>query len=114
MRPEIPQTKDSQIFIIDGVKVGVFGLITDKTPETSTIDMHGFEFDNYKVTARTQSQLLKAQGADIVILVCHVGMFCKKKVRYDDMHRAKIRRENDHSTDEDHCEEDSELYKFVS
>ncbi|MFH2203797.1 MAG: bifunctional UDP-sugar hydrolase/5'-nucleotidase [Elusimicrobiota bacterium] len=59
---------------IAGVKVGIFGLLTTKMPALSFAEnIAGLEFRDEIETAQAMVAELKRQGADIIVLLSHVG-----------------------------------------
>ena len=66
--------KSNSIKEIDGIKVGFFGLTTPETAyKTNPNNVIGIEFFDPIESAKKQVASLKAQGADIVIALAHVG-----------------------------------------
>ena len=64
---------ENDIVEMDGIKVGVFGLTT---PETiNMIDEKSVEFKDPVDIAKEQVKDLKNKGAELVILLCHLGIF---------------------------------------
>ncbi|MCL1820810.1 MAG: 5'-nucleotidase C-terminal domain-containing protein [Oscillospiraceae bacterium] len=64
-----------EVFKLDGVTVGVFGIVT---PETSTGSdpriVAGLTFDDPAKTAEAMVTALKAEGCDIIIALTHMGL----------------------------------------
>lgn len=79
----MPRQKASQIYEVQsGVRIGVIGLSTIATPET-TNGFSGklfplYKFLGYKDIVIEESSKLRAQGADAVIVVGHLGNACGK------------------------------------
>jgi 2',3'-cyclic-nucleotide 2'-phosphodiesterase (5'-nucleotidase family) len=59
MSPMVDHVQDHQILDVKGVKVGTFGLLTQNTPITSTINMNSFTFEDYKKISLEKSALLR-------------------------------------------------------
>lgn len=60
---------------IDGIKVGIFGLVTDETKFKSHPDnTKGVEFTNAVETSKKMVAELKEKGADIIIALAHLGI----------------------------------------
>lgn len=78
----------SKIFELGGVKVGVLGLTTNETFYTSTLKIVDLEFRDYLNTTLSESQKLREQGADVVLLIAHIGMSCYDK---NDLFTLKLR-----------------------
>jgi 2',3'-cyclic-nucleotide 2'-phosphodiesterase (5'-nucleotidase family) len=65
----LPGHRDSQIFELGGIKVGVVGLVLEITPQVS---MPGdLQFLPAIETLRTQARALKSAGADLIVAVTH-------------------------------------------
>ena len=76
---DLPLLQDNKIFDTGRVKVGVFGLTTLDTPRTTTaINVKDLEFADLKDTALREAAELRAKGADVVVLVAHVGLKCER------------------------------------
>ncbi|POR46778.1 bifunctional metallophosphatase/5'-nucleotidase [Bosea psychrotolerans] len=65
----LPGHKDSQIFELGGVKVGVIGTTYDPTPQLS--NPGDLKFSSTMEALRREARVLKAQGADILVAVVH-------------------------------------------
>ena len=67
----IENLSDNAMVELDGMKIGMFGLIT---PETVTLSSPGdvYIFSDPVQTAREQVELLKAQGADFIVALTHL------------------------------------------
>jgi len=69
----------SAIRTINGVKVGIFGLVAENTPdETNPVNVRQLAFASEVATARTMVQELKRQGAQVIVAMTHIG-FTKDK-----------------------------------
>ncbi len=66
---KLPGHRDSQIFDLGGVKVGVIGTAFDPTPQVS--NPGDLRFSSTMDALRRESAALKAQGADILVAVVH-------------------------------------------
>ena len=64
------------IIQVGNIKIGVIGLSTIFTPQTTATDVGGLIFEDYVNITIAESQKLRQRGADIVLLTCHVGVFC--------------------------------------
>jgi 2',3'-cyclic-nucleotide 2'-phosphodiesterase (5'-nucleotidase family) len=62
------------MFEVGGLKVGVIGLLTVNTPSTTATDLQGLQILEYNKITITESNNLRKNGADLVILQCHVGI----------------------------------------
>ncbi|MEG2017423.1 MAG: 5'-nucleotidase C-terminal domain-containing protein [Clostridium sp.] len=74
----------NEIKEIDGVKVGFFGLTSPETTyKTNPNNVKGLDFADSIVTAKQQVADLKAQGAEVVIALAHIGTDEATEVRSD-------------------------------
>jgi 2',3'-cyclic-nucleotide 2'-phosphodiesterase (5'-nucleotidase family) len=65
----LPGHKDSQIFQLGPVKVGVIGTTFDPTPQLS--NPGDLKFSSTMEALRREARVLKSQGADILVAVVH-------------------------------------------
>jgi 5'-nucleotidase/UDP-sugar diphosphatase len=65
----LPGHKDSQIFELGGVKVGVVGLLLENTPQVSSSG--DLAFLPAMDALRAQARALRAGGADLIVAVSH-------------------------------------------
>lgn len=76
--------KSSVIKELDGVKVGIFGLSTPETKyKSSPKNTKDVDFKDYIKTAKEQVDLLKKDGAQVIIAVTHLGIDKSSKERSD-------------------------------
>ncbi len=71
--PQLNQTYKSHMFEVGGLKIGVIGLLTVNTPSTTATDLQGLQILEYNNITIMESNNLRNNGADLVILQCHVG-----------------------------------------
>ena len=65
---------DTKVIEIDGVKIGLFGIITEATSHSAMPDfVRGIEFADPVETARTKSEYLRGQGVHVIVALCHLG-----------------------------------------
>lgn len=70
----------SKIFTVeDGVKIGITGLTTILTPQTTAGDTTPYIFLKYKEQIEIYAKKLRDEGANLVILLSHVGIECKSR-----------------------------------
>lgn len=108
-----PNTLKNQIFQVGSLKVGVFGLSTVNTPQTTATSagLKELEFQDYVNISIMQSKFLRENGADIVLLDAHVGVRCKN----GNMSESEILKIRTKKTKVDIlCNENDELYRFLS
>ncbi|MCP4565340.1 MAG: bifunctional metallophosphatase/5'-nucleotidase [Bosea sp.] len=65
----LPGHKDSQIFELGGIKVGVIGTTFDPTPQLS--NPGDLKFSSTMEALRREARKLKGEGADILVAVVH-------------------------------------------
>ena len=66
---------ENDVVEIDGVKIGLFGLATPETAvKTNPKNVQGINFGDPVKSAKEQVKLLKDKGANVVILLCHLGI----------------------------------------
>ncbi|MBC7385832.1 MAG: bifunctional metallophosphatase/5'-nucleotidase [Cryobacterium sp.] len=106
--PGIPGTRSSMIVSAGRLKVGIVGLTTLDTPTTTRSEfVQGLEFRDMASTALEESKKLRSEGADIVLLLTHSGLFCNIPVAEDRGGRGGIvKSESDFQTG---CESDGEV-----
>lgn len=76
--------KGSTIIEVGGVKVGIFGLTTPETrTKSNPKNTEGLDFTDYIETARVQVAKLKAEGADVVVALVHLGLDKASEERSD-------------------------------
>lgn len=64
----------NDVFDVDGIKVGVFGLSTPETVYKShPNNTAGLDFDQVVSSAQASVEDLKAKGADVIVLLSHLG-----------------------------------------
>ncbi len=75
-----PYTRERFVIrTVNGVKVGLFGLLAENTPdETNPVNVRHLAFASEVATARTMVQELKRQGAQVIVAMTHIG-FTKDK-----------------------------------
>ena len=86
------------------LNVGVIG----QTPFTSALNVSALHFKAYKKITIDESVKLRRAGADIVLLACHVGMFCTTGLRL-----AKLMLRNKDTNQGNTCNLADELHAFI-
>ena len=100
----------SKIFKVGSLNVGVIGLTTIQTPFTSALNVSALDFRAYKRITIDESVKLRRAGADIVLLACHVGMFCTSGLRSE---LAKLMMRNKDTKQNNTCNPADELHAFI-
>ena len=103
-------SRENKIFKVGSLKVGVFGMTTQETPFTTATNVSNLLFDDYLNTTLRESKALRDAGADIVLLTCHIGMFCLQG-DLNDLYNIGLR--NSSSIQRTNCSPTDELYKFL-
>lgn len=76
---KFPNTSPDNLIEVGSLKIGIIGLTTIFTPETTATEISGLlSFEDYVNITIAESAKLKNQGADIVLITCHVGVFCEE------------------------------------
>jgi 5'-nucleotidase len=72
-----PNTYPSKLFQAGRIKVGVLGLSTVDTPTTTRPEnVQSLEFGDLKDATLREAKKLRQQGANIVLIAAHAGLFC--------------------------------------
>ncbi len=110
--PGIPGTRASTLVKAGRLKVGIVGLTTLDTPTSTRPGFVGdLEFRSMPKVAIAESKKLRADGADIVLLVAHAGVFCNIPVAPDRAGRTGlIKTEADFQTG---CASDQEVPELL-
>lgn len=103
-------TKETKIINVGKVKIGILGLSTVYTPETTATNVSNLIFKDYKDIAINKSTALRENGAQIILLTCHVGMFCLNGEKADG---EKLGLRGKSTVQKTYCNEQDELYKFL-
>lgn len=69
----LPNTQAGKLFLLNGIKVGIVGLITPDTINLSKPG-NGLAFDDLKASAERAVAELKAQGAQVLVGLTHVSI----------------------------------------
>ena len=72
-----PNQKKSQIIDIEGYKLGIIGLSTLETSYTTTTVISDLKYEEYERIIKSESMRLKEQGANAVLVLAHIGLYCK-------------------------------------
>lgn len=70
-----PILNTGSIVNVDGLNIGIFGLSTPETKtKSSPVNTEGLTFVDSVETAKAEVEKLKAEGADIVVCLSHLGI----------------------------------------
>ena len=72
-----PNQKKSTIIEVEGIKIGIIGIITVETPSSTKTEIKDLEFEEYVKIINKESQSLKKKGVNAIIVIGHVGLNCK-------------------------------------
>ena len=72
-----PHQKKSQIIEIERYKLGIIGLSTIETSYTTTTNISDLKYEEYERVVKSESIRLKEQGANAIIVLAHIGLYCK-------------------------------------
>lgn len=76
--PDFPNTKPSTLLTAGNVKVGVIGLSTVSTPVTTrAINVANLDFTDSAEAVLREQKNLRAQGADVIVILAHIGTHCR-------------------------------------
>jgi len=71
----VPNTRPHQVFDMDGIKVGVTGLLTADTAHEQRKDrIEGVRFLDEASTLRQNIEVMKDQGAEVILVMSHMGL----------------------------------------
>lgn len=91
-RESFTRTLESKIYRVGSLNIGVFSLTTNKTPFFTPVNLTHLHFQDYLQTIRAQARSLRKRGADVVILLGHMGMTCRNSD--EDLYRLGVRFRN--------------------
>ena len=102
-----PNQKKTKMVEIEGYKIGIIGLTTVDTPTSTNIPLTDLEFKNYYKIINEESNELKNQGANAIIVLGHIGLKCKDPFKLE----YKIRNKTD---PEGTCRVRDEAYQLLN
>ena len=74
---QFPNTLPHQIVTAGKLKVGIIGLSTLDTPKTTRPEnVSSYVFEDLKSATLREAEVLRAQGAKIIVVVTHAGLKC--------------------------------------
>lgn len=100
--------KKNTILDVDGTKIGIIGLSTLQTPITTATNVSRIQFENLAKSTIVESSNLKAKGADIVLVVAHVGAECVDK---NAVIKTALYKKSDIQSQ---CQSDDELVRYLN
>ena len=100
-----------KIFDINHIKIGVIGITTLYTRNTTKGDLHGIKIIDYEDIVKQYTKLLKKDfGVNAVILLFHGGLTCKKNDKTKDILKLKLWNVNNSNN---YCDGYGELAIFL-
>ena len=72
-----PNQKISSMIDIEGYKIGIIGLSTIETPSSTVTDISDLKYEEYANIINMESERLKKEGANAIIVIGHVGLYCR-------------------------------------
>ena len=69
-----PNQKRSTIIEVEGIKIGIIGLITVETPSSTKTELKDLEFEEYWKIINREIEYLKKSGVNAIIVIGHVGL----------------------------------------
>ena len=72
-----PNQKKSTIIEIEGIKIGIIGLVTLLTPSSTNTEMPDLEFNDYLKIVNEESSKLRNSGVNAIIVIGHLGLSCQ-------------------------------------
>jgi len=79
-----------EITEVNGLKVGVFGLIDDSWIRSCSLKVQEFEYEPAMSTARRVSKILKDEGCDLILAVTHMENSTDEAILNDDSNYVDI------------------------
>jgi 2',3'-cyclic-nucleotide 2'-phosphodiesterase (5'-nucleotidase family) len=80
---DVPWIPDDTLVEKAGIRVGIIGITTVETPTaTRPQNVRGLRFDDPAPIVDAHARVLRARGADAVIVVAHAGAFCDSTSGY--------------------------------
>lgn len=106
----LPNQTVTEIYTFGNVKIGVIGITTVLTVETTTGDLSGMHFIEYKNVIVKEAEKLRngENKVNAVILLAHVGLKCKKDG--EEKMKLKVRTKE---TEQKECNQSDEIYKLL-
>jgi len=91
---DLPNKSSSKIFTMkSGIKIGVIGLTTYETLFNNAHPPKNFEVKDYYKTTIRETNKLRTEGVDAVILLTHIGTHCKGESP-EELMELKLRDDN--------------------
>jgi 2',3'-cyclic-nucleotide 2'-phosphodiesterase (5'-nucleotidase family) len=110
---EWPGTLPYLIREVDGVKVGILGLIADDIVEQTPVDNRiGLYVENMLQSTLSQARLLRSLGAEVVVVLTHQGLNCGEEIAQElKLPLSKVNFQTDNSKA---CDLSSKMGEYLS
>ena len=105
-----PKQKRTNIIEIEGIKIGIIGLVTVLTPSSTNTEMSDLEFDDYIKIINEESSKLKKSGVNAIIVIGHLGLSCSYGLNNEKL-EYKLRNKNANQTT---CSETDEAFILLN
>lgn len=110
---EWPGTLPYLLREINGVKVGIIGLIPDDIPAQTPVDNRiGLFIENMLQSTLRHSRLLRSLGAEIIVVLTHQGLNCGEQLAQDK--KLPLSKVNFEPERPDACELQSKLGQYLN
>ena len=105
-----PNQKKSTIINIEGIKLGIIGLVTVETPSSTNTNINDLQFEEYLKIIKDESEKLKERGANAIIVIGHLGLNCN-----NDSNEVKLEYKlRDKNTIQQNCRETDEAFILLN
>ena len=105
-----PHQKITSMIDIEGYKIGIIGLSTIETVYTTITDISDLKYEDYAKIINKESEKLRKEGANAVIVIAHVGLYCRS-----DSNEIKLEYKlRDINTKQGQCSQTDEAYILLN
>ena len=105
-----PNQEKTSLIDIEGYKIGIIGLSTNETLFTTKTNVNDLKYEEYVNTINIESEKLRKEGANAVIVIAHIGLNCK-----EDGNKIKLEYKlRDINTKQGNCKETDEAYILLN
>ena len=74
-----PHQKITSMIDIEGYRIGIIGLSTIETSFTTVTDISEIKYEEYIKIINNESEQLRKDGANAVIVIAHIGLYCRNE-----------------------------------
>ena len=105
-----PNQKITSMINIEGYKIGIIGLSTVETALSTKTDINDLKYEDYVKIINSESEKLRKEGANAIIVIAHVGLYCR-----NDLSRKKLEYKlRDINTNQASCNPSDEAYILLN